>query len=521
MTEIMGNRSNVILVGGDGTVLGAIKLIGPRQSRLRKILPHAVYEPPPPQARAAMLGAGPKIDPLAESGRDQILQVLEDIRHVTVRDALVGLVQGCGPSIANDIARRAGLDGKALVEVADPSGLVAAIGAQYDLLRSRAWSPVIIYRGESQKPETGSLKPGTSLDRQSASGAWAGTGSGVERCEPTPVDFRAYAEPFVDGARPAPSMSAAIEMVSEGLESSDALRSGRRRVREALEKRRTEVESRLASLQRGLEAAERADSLRDAGNLVLGFQYQIQPGDKQLDLPDTGLTVDIDPTLTPVENAERYFKRYRKAREAGKKVPGLIEAAKHDLDFVEELDAYVDLAESPADLNRLESELADRFGSKAKKKVRLVGTGRPLTVDLGGGTEALVGRSARQNEEVTFKLAGRGDLWLHARGFAGAHVVVRDAMTDLLPRLDSPEGEPIRLAAALAAYFSKARNEGAADVIVARVRDVHRIPGGAPGQVTVRESRTIRVRPLGRRRWPGVVLSDSLHTGFGSSTFNP
>ena len=460
ITEIMGNHSNVILIDGERVVLGAIKLIGPRQSRVRRISPHVPYEPPPPQKRAPVFGEGPKLDPLQPSFVDAFVETIANApADLSLRDGLVGLLMGCSPLVAGDVARRAGRLPADPVSGIAPSDLAAAVGTQYGLLVSHAWEPAVIER------------------------------------EGVAIDFKAYMLAEDTGAVKAPTMSAAIEAVSEGVESSDALRAGRTRLQGLIARRRSEIESRRASLQRGLQTAQRADELREAGNLILGFQYQLEPGSDTFEVPEGGITLSLDPSLTPVENAERYFKRYRKARDAGKRVPALLRAAEGDLEFVQELDTYADLAETPGDLKRVESELQTRFGPKAPAKAKEAGAGTPRSVDLGRGARALIGRSARQNEEVTFKLAGRNDIWLHAQGMPGAHVAVTGADTDALEQLEGDQGIPIRAAASLAAYYSKARQEKAADVIVARVRDIHRLPGGAPGQVTVRSHKTVRVAP--------------------------
>jgi predicted ribosome quality control (RQC) complex YloA/Tae2 family protein len=104
-----------------------------------------------------------------------------------------------------------------------------------------------------------------------------------------------------------------------------------------------------------------------------------------------------------------------------------------------------------------------------------------------------VGRSARENEEVTFRLARRGDLWLHARQRTGAHVIVQ-AQNENVPQ------EIVEEAARLAAYFSEGRNDSAVDVDVTHVRNVRKIPGGAPGRVTYRHFQTMHVQP-GLQGW--------------------
>jgi predicted ribosome quality control (RQC) complex YloA/Tae2 family protein len=106
---------------------------------------------------------------------------------------------------------------------------------------------------------------------------------------------------------------------------------------------------------------------------------------------------------------------------------------------------------------------------------------------------ALVGRNARENEQITFRLADRDDLWLHARERTGAHVVVSGG---------APPDDVLEAAAALAAYYSEGRSDSAVDVDVTEVRNVRKIPGGPPGRVTYRNFRTVRVAPTPGRWQP-------------------
>lgn len=463
MCEVMGNRSNIILASSNGEILGAVKLIGSSKSRVRRILPHVSYMLPPPQAASSLFPAMEKLDPidLSEEKCGEMAALLGSIPPGTpARDALVGLLAGCSPSVADVIARRAGGAGVDRIESFSSKNLLKGIRSQYRLLETRTWRPVVILREE------------------------------------VPVDYRAYDDPPIEGAQPARSISDAIECVVEGVESVDSLQAARRRVRIAIDRRRSEIESRIGSLSDGLEKSRRAEELRDYGNYVLGYQYQILPAAESLTVPEMSLEIPLDPEVGPIENAERYFKRYRKARDAAKRVPRLMAKAKHDLAFVEDLDTYVELADSPSDLARIEFELAERFGgSKPQGKKKQPEVGKVLTVDLPGEYRILIGRSARQNEQLTFKLAGHGDLWLHARGRPGAHVVLRGLSLDQLSREAIANSEPLGIAASLAAYYSKGRSEQAVDVIVTRARDVHRLAGGAPGQVTVRNDHTLRVLP--------------------------
>lgn len=493
ITEIMGNRSNIILVNSANEILGALKYVGERQSRVRRIRPHERYLPPPSPPRGkAVGGSGPRIDPLSEvrvpsskfqvpgmawsvsrnddthvasdgagltttgtSGGDEdgesVAGALEGVTgDVSVRDALVGLVAGCSPAIAADIASRAGVPADVEVGSVDSQAVASAVLEQYRLLVSHSWQPIVILRdGE-------------------------------------PVDFRAYASPPVPEWEPAPDISSAIERVTVGIESTDALRSARERVRKAIAGRRVEVERRLASLREGLRNAKSADAFREAGELILGYQYSLGPGESMLVVPELDREIPLNPQLGPIENAETYFKRYRKARDAGRRLPDMIATAELDLAFLDDLDAYVDLAESEKDLVRIGDELGARFGGRQAAKKRPSAPGQPLRIDV-DDAQIFVGRNARQNEEVTFRVAGRSDLWLHTRGIPGAHIIVHG---------HRPSPDTVEIAAGLAAYFSRARGNASVDVDVTEVRNVHRRPGGGPGQVTYKHERTLRVAPL-------------------------
>ena len=120
------------------------------------------------------------------------------------------------------------------------------------------------------------------------------------------------------------------------------------------------------------------------------------------------------------------------------------------------------------------------------KKQRSAPAGRPLRFDSRRGFEILVGKNARQNEKITFDTAHSDDFWLHIRGMPGAHVVVRRRGSDV-------DDGTLEEAAQLAAYYSKARGERNAEVIITRRRSVNRIAGGRPGQVSVRNEETIIV----------------------------
>ncbi|MGH2448346.1 MAG: Rqc2 family fibronectin-binding protein [Chloroflexota bacterium] len=443
ISEIMGKHSNIILVDDRDVVLGAVKVIPSRLSRLRPILPGRPYRPPPKQERAAIYPAGPRVDPhLLPSSLPPLLKALPP--GTLLHEALLGLLEGCSPFLAREIIRRTGLDVAISVDQADLRAVRDAADGLYSLYQSRAWEPNVF--GEDR------------------------------------LDFAPY-RPTALGARTAPSMSAAIEICLGSREARDGLAAGRNALVARIEREKQSQARRIASLQRGLDATRRADDVLEEGQLLVGFQHLPRANDR-LEIPELGRSISLVPELTVQANAERRFHRYRKLKEAATRVPPLIRESEIELARLEDLEAFARLAETERDLRDLDRQTAGTL-PEAKQK-RAPQRRQPVRLALNGAI-ALVGRNARENEEITFKNAERGDLWLHARNRTGAHVVLRTT--------DSPDEHIIMQAASLAAYHSEARSEGAVDVDVTEVRNVRKLRGGAPGRVTYREFRTLRVKP--------------------------
>jgi predicted ribosome quality control (RQC) complex YloA/Tae2 family protein len=213
-----------------------------------------------------------------------------------------------------------------------------------------------------------------------------------------------------------------------------------------------------------------------------------------------GKVIRLDPSKTPVENAKARFREYDKAKGALAGVPERLASTEQHLAYLEETLALLELADSFEAISTIERELLEQ-GLLARRSSQPKGPrSGPLRLRSSEGVPILVGRSAGQNELVTFEYAQNEDLWLHARGVPGAHVVVR---------ADGPVGDATLLeAAGLAAYFSKARNSTSTEVSLCRRRDVRKVPGGPPGLVTIRNERSIRVSPLAPDRVGAGIAVD-------------
>lgn len=231
--------------------------------------------------------------------------------------------------------------------------------------------------------------------------------------------------------------------------------------------------------------------LRQAGELLLAYQHRIDPGAHQITVPGYDgqpRTIDLDPKLTPVENAQAYFQRYRKSDRASREIPTRIRELEGDLDYLEQLDTDLAMAENRPEIDAVHEALAEAgWVPKKPKQSSSTMVKGPRRFDI-EGFPIFVGRNAKQNEEVTFQRGSPDDLWLHVRGRPGAHVIIKSGHRDVPHKV-------IEGAAALAAYYSSARERGEADVDVTERRFVRRAPGRRPGLVTYRNEKTLVVEP--------------------------
>jgi predicted ribosome quality control (RQC) complex YloA/Tae2 family protein len=425
-------------------VLDAIKRVGPDQNRYRVTLPNQPYQPPPPPPNRR-----PPTAVTPAGWESEFASVDDDTR---LRRLLVRRVFAVSPTAAREVAARVTGDPEAPVTAADPGAVAATIAHLFAPLDDGSWAPHVA------RDEAGDV-----------------------------VAFAPYALHQFDQTEPAPSISQAMERYFEARLPSDPYAAARRRVAERIETVRERIDRALEQLESQRVDPARIDALREAGELLLTYQHRVSPGASEVTVPDyegESRTIDLDPQLTAVENAQRYFERYEKAQRAARKVPVRIATHKVDRLYLDQLAADLALAESRPEIDAVRQALADAgWGPKPRQR-----SGRPSgprRLDLDGFT-VLVGRNARQNDEVTFERAGPHDLWLHVRRLPGAHVVI------LRGKQDVPE-ETIRRAAALAAYYSPARKEGMVLVNVTERRFVRRAPGDRPGLVTYREERTVEV----------------------------
>ena len=260
-----------------------------------------------------------------------------------------------------------------------------------------------------------------------------------------------------------------------------------RRVENELEKNL----KKLGKQEEELLATENAEEFRQKGELLTTFLHLVPNDQDQVELDNyyTGekIIISLDKALTPNQNAQRYFKRYQKLKEAVKHLTSLIEETRTTILYLESVEIALAQA-SLTEIAEIREELIQTGFIRRRQREKIQKRQKPekyLATD--GQTIILVGRNNLQNDELTFKIAKKDELWFHAKDIPGSHVVITGNL--------QPSDEVKTDAAELAAYFSKARLSNLVQVDMIETRKLNKPTGGKPGFVTYTGQKTLRVTP--------------------------
>jgi len=269
----------------------------------------------------------------------------------------------------------------------------------------------------------------------------------------------------------------------------------------AVERRIGRLENRARRLREERDgAAPAAARLRSHADLLLTNLHSVRRGDTRAELQDFSgdtVVIELDPALSPIENAERLYETARKRERAARALPPLIESVEREIASLRELIRQAEIGEASADQIRQAAGLGEEQGSGSRAGAPKMRPGGPATPALPyrvfrttGGFEVRVGRSGRDNDELTFRHSSPNDVWLHARDSTGAHVILRWPHRD-----ENPPAQALREAAVLAALHSQARTSGLIPVDWTRRKYVRKPRKAPPGKVVIERARTVFVEP--------------------------
>ncbi|MDQ7843238.1 MAG: NFACT family protein [Armatimonadota bacterium] len=443
VAEIRGPASNLILVE-DGVVAGTLR--APARSAGRDLSAGSVYRPP--------TAGRPSPGELSEP----VLRAILEAEEGPIAERLPALLFGISPTMAREVVARASLPATAPARDAAEraADLLRVLRELADLVARGAFEPVIYYAADT---------------------------------------LRGYA-PFplvhVRGLRMerTATMSEAVARVTAAARASCEVDDLRARLEKTLREALADVDRAEGEVRRNLQEAAEGEEVRRRGELLLAYASQIAPGAAQVVVPGydgAPVAIPLDPRLTAVENANALFARYTRMRRARPQLERRLQELDAERAYLESSLALVESAAAADDLRALRDELAEE-GYVRRPRRRVAAATAPRAFPLPGGATVLVGRTNRENDRLTFEVARADDLWFHARGVPGAHVVLR---TGGRPARE----EEILQAAAIAAYFSRARSSGRVAVDCTLRRYVRKPAGGRPGVVTYERERTVRVVP--------------------------
>ncbi len=419
---------------------------------------------------------------------------------------------------------------------------VRELAVLYD---TRAWQPQLVFlvgtgKGDGQGSASGEglapPHPAGAINRAPTDSTAVSESSTPLPSSASPVAFAPYVlEQYaqVPGAqvRYSPSINILIDEYYAGAEWRDAMEGVRAPLRKLLQTHRERCIRKAELLQRTLATSQDAAQLRLGAELLLAYQHDVQRGQSSVTLHNffadesTGVdtnagaagespsevTIPLDPRFDAVGNANRLFNKYHKLRRATALIPAQVEQNALELATIEQLLADLMLADTAAEVALVKAEVQTaglirgarpvqaiqkksqkphkgKGGKPTKGKPVPPGGGVPLRVQSRDGFTLLIGKNSRQNEEVTFHQATANDIWLHARGVPGAHVIIKAAGREV-PR------STIEQAASLAAYYSQARGSTSVPVDYTLQRYVRHMKGGGPGMVIYERERTIHAVP--------------------------
>lgn len=442
IVEIMGKHSNIILVDlNTDRIIDSIKRISIDVNRYRQILPGQSYVYPPNQGKVSLF----------DLTEDRLTEILEE-RPTSTAKALVAGIEGISPAIAEEIMERA--------EKGTP--LFPILHSMAEALRS------------------GALHPRVYLDK-----------------EGVPVDFHVF---------PLSSLESSCEALLFKRAGDAAFyyythKASSNRVRQKSSDLERAVNTHLDKLylkkQRLLEdmqKAENADRHRLCGELLTASLHLVKPGAAKVSVPNyydgSEMEITLDPRFSASDNAQRYYKKYAKAKTAMKEKKIQLEETGPEIDYLESCLAFIQTADTFEDVEAIRQELVDG-GYLKRRKI----TGRsvknkpaPYHYTTSDGFRILVGRNNKENDYLTLKVADKKDLWFHTKDIPGSHVI-------LFTEGKSVTDTAIYEAAALAAYHSKGRQSENVPVDYTTVRHVKKPSGAKPGMVIFTDHKTVYVNP--------------------------
>lgn len=460
--EIMGRHSNIILLDENRVISDSIKRVGLNLSAARAILPGLEYESPPTPEKK-----NPKL-----SSRDDFLSALS--LPGTLGKALSSAFYGLSPDMAQMLAESLSETSAERTESLTEDERERLADALYGFYNSGEIAPCLFLN------ENG-----------------------------TPVKLY----PFVPNLpekyiKRTASIGEGLDLLYEKRDTEERMRRLSLSLVAALKNAVSRRERKLVIYDEAISAESRFEEYRREGEAIVANIYRIESGQTEFtatmydEYGEHEISVTLDPSLTPSENAQKRFRKYQKAKTARESAMKMRDDVEIELEYLRNALDQAQRATDPADLGEIRADvLALGYIRPAKEQrgIKRPGKGKkqekrtesePLRFRIEGHT-IIIGKNSRQNERVTFKMGAPEDIWLHVQGMPGSHVILK-----LEPGEQDVSPEILGRAAQYAAYFSSARMSENVPVDYTRRKFVKKHPSGMPGMVNYTNQRTLFADPV-------------------------
>ncbi len=430
IVEIMGRHSNCILTdAANDQIIDSLKHLPPSVNSYRTVLPGQSYIAPPSQH---------KKDPLTLQN-EEVTALLQEENPAS---AIIQSIAGFSPLHVNELITR-------------------------------------LNNGESYESYVKRLITGAMPNYVEVNGK---------------ASFSSAELTHLDGSvEQYPTLSALLDRVFYARAERDRVKQQAGDLERWLTNEIDKLKLKLKKLQKDFDHASKLDQFQLYGELLMANIYQFEKGVESVKVQNyysedlEEIIIAVSPRKTPIDNAQSYFTKYNKAKNALKKIEEQKEITEDDIRYFEMLAQQVQQA-SPSDIEEIREELAEGgyLRLRASKKKKKVVKPTPEKFVSSTGIEISVGKNNKQNDFLTFKLSKKSDLWFHTKDIPGSHVVIHH---------DNPDEETIREAAMLSAYYSKARSSSSVPVDYTEIRHVKKPSGSKPGFVIYFEQKTIYITP--------------------------
>lgn len=430
IVEIMGRHSNIFLLDKDKKIIDAIKHVPMYQNTFRTILPGATYQLPPNQNQ---------VNPF------KIGENFESDKSLMTTKFLQSQLMGLGRDSAIELASLIEKDSR------KPYQVIQDFCADFENP-----NPTLVVQDDKQHFL---VFPYTTISGE---------------------------ESHYD------DLSALLTVYYQKKSKHDYVRQVGNAIIQVVEKNLTHQHKRLANLNQDMEKSSKADTFQLKGELLTTFLYQIEKGQTEVTLAnyydnDQPITISLDPALTPSQNAQKYYHKYNKLRNAINHIEKQKVVAEAEIQYLESIQTQLNFAE-PNELADIRDELIDQgyLKKQDKKKRSNNASAKPREYKTVEGNRILVGRNNKQNDQLTMRQANKNHFWFHTKDIPGSHVILET---------DEPSESEIIQAAELAAAFSKYSQSNNVPVDYTQVKHVKKPNGSKPGFVNYFEQKTIFVTP--------------------------